>query len=178
MAGFLDQFLEQFAGGSAPAATSASEFHERFVSRDEKDRDFDNDTYHDAATEHLQQLPDDQFQDAARNAVAQVGPEQRQDLLGGLLSALGGAGALGGMTGGAGGGGIGQIARALGLGTTDPQRMSEEDASKLINYARKERPEALRQTVAEKPWFVQALGNPIVMGALTMAATRLLSRRR
>jgi hypothetical protein len=32
--------------------------------------------------------------------------------------------------------------------------------------------------VQEKPWFVKALGNPVVMGALTMAAAKLLSNRR
>jgi hypothetical protein len=47
-----------------------------------------------------------------------------------------------------------------------------------MNYARKEHPEALRQTVKEKPWLIKALGNPIVLGALTMAATKLLSNQR
>jgi hypothetical protein len=53
--------------------------------------------------------------------------------------------------------------------------MSEDDAAKVLNYARKENPDALRQTVQEKPWFVKALGNPVVMGALTLAAAKLLS---
>ncbi len=66
----------------------------------------------------------------------------------------------------------------LGLGSTDPNRMSGDDASKLMNYARKEQPQVLQQTVAEKPWFMKAMGNPIVMGALTMAAAKMLSNRR
>ena len=66
----------------------------------------------------------------------------------------------------------------LGLGSTDPRKMDDDDAAKLMNYARKERPELLRQTVEEKPWFVKAMGNPIVMGALTVAAAKLLSNRR
>jgi len=45
-------------------------------------------------------------------------------------------------------------------------------------YARKEQPDALQQTVAEKPWFVKAMGNAVVMGALTMAAAKLLSGQR
>jgi hypothetical protein len=44
-----------------------------------------------------------------------------------------------------------------------------------MNYARKENPDALRQTVQEKPWLVKALGNPVVMGALTLAAAKLLT---
>ena len=47
-----------------------------------------------------------------------------------------------------------------------------------MNYARTEHPELIRQTVAEKPWFVKALGNPMVVSALTMAAAKLLSNRR
>src|SRR5215211_7420863 len=187
MAGLLDNFLQQFTGG-APSEDAAQQFHDRFVSTHENDREFDNDTYHQAAAEHLQQLPDDQFQDATRNAISQAPPQQRADLLGTLLNALGGAGgvgALAGMAGGlggsggdGGGGGIGQIARMLGLGSTDPQRMSGDDAAKLMNYARRENPQVLQQTVAEKPWILKAMGNPIVIGALTMAATRLLQSRR
>jgi len=105
--------------------------------------------------------------DAARNAIAQAPPQQRQDLLGTLLNALGGSG-----------GGLGAIASTLGLGTTDPSRMSGDDAVRLLNYTRQQRPELLQQTVQEKPWFVKAMGNPIVMGALGMAAMKLLGQRR
>ena len=66
----------------------------------------------------------------------------------------------------------------LGLGSTDPNKMSEDDAARVMNYARKEHPELMRQTVEEKPWFVKAMGNPVVMGALTMAAAKLLSNQR
>ena len=47
-----------------------------------------------------------------------------------------------------------------------------------MNYARKERPELMQKTVEEKPWFVKAMGNPVVMGALTVAAAKLLSNQR
>ena len=48
----------------------------------------------------------------------------------------------------------------------------------FLNYARREKPEVLRQTVEEKPWFMKAMGNPIVMGALAMAATKLVTNQR
>jgi hypothetical protein len=85
-----------------------------------------------------------------------------------------------GLSGGApgSGGGLAGIAQMLGLGSTDPRQMSNDDAAKVMNYARTEHPELLRQTVEEKPWFVKALGNPMVMSALTMAAAKLLSSRR
>ena len=83
-----------------------------------------------------------------------------------------------GALGGSGGDGLGGLAKTLGLGTTDPNQMSADDAAKVMNYARKEQPQALQQAVAEKPWFVKAMGNPVVMGALAMAASKLLSGQR
>ena len=70
------------------------------------------------------------------------------------------------------------IASKLGLGSTDPSRMSAEDAARLMNYARTEQPEVLKKTVEEKPWFVKAMGNPVVMGALAVAAAKMLSSHR
>ena len=95
---------------------------------------------------------------------------QRAGLLNTLMGALSGAGGADG--------GIGGLVDQLGLGTSDPNQMSPDDAAKLMNYARKEQPQVLQQTVAEKPWFVKAMGNPVVIGALTMAAAKLLSRQR
>jgi len=191
----VDDFMKRFGGGGTLDDREAQQYHDRFVSTHENDRDFDNKAYHEGATEYLGKLPDDQFKQAAQKAVAQAPPQEREGLLGGLLGALGGAaaGGMGGRGSGAGGGGIadmlgglaggsggglGGLAKMLGLGSTDPKQMSDDDAAKLMNYARKENPEALRQTVQEKPWFVKAMGNPIVMGALTVAAAKLLSNRR
>lgn len=200
MPGTVDDFMRRFGAQGTIDDRDAAQYHDRFVSEHENDRDFDNKAYQEGATEYLGKLPDEQFQHAARNAVAQAGPQEREGLLGGLLGALGGAvgggtgsrgsgmGAggggiadmIGGMMGGGGAaaGGLGALAQMLGLGSTDPKNMSEDDAAKLMNYARKENPEALRQTVQEKPWFVKAMGNPVVMGALTMAAAKMLSNRR
>ncbi len=144
---------------------------------------FSTQAYHEGAAQYLGQLPDDRFHDAAKNAVAQAPPEERAGLLGGLLSALGGAvGGAGPVAANAGplagAGGLAGIASMLGLGSTDPNKMSEDDAARVMNYARKEHPELMRQTVEEKPWFVKAMGNPVVMGALTMAAAKLLSDQR
>ena len=185
----VDDFMKRFGGGGTVDDREAQQYHDRFVSTAEQDRDFDNKTYHEGAAEYLGKLPDDQFQRAARTAIAKAPPQEREGLLGGLLGALGGGGGSGGGLGGAGGmagalgglagaGGLGGIAKMLGLGSTDPKQMSEDDAAKLMNYARKENPEALRQAVQEKPWFVKAMGNPIVLGALTMAAAKMLNNRR
>ena len=181
----LNDFLKLFGGNTTVDPQQAAQYHDRFMSTSPEDNQFDNSAYHEAAAQHLATLPDDQFHDAARNAIAQAPPRERQDLLGGLLSALGGAGGVAGMIGGmsggrqaAPGGGLGGIAKMLGLNSTDPSQMSNDDAAKVINYARTEHPEVMQQTVAEKPWFVKAMGNPIVMGALAVAAAKLLNNTR
>ena len=163
----IDDFMKRFGSGGTVDDQMAVQMHERFVSTRPEDSQFDNRAYHEAAAEYLGRLPDDQFRNAARSAVTQAPPEQRQDLLGGLLGALGGSA-----------GGLGGIASMLGLSSTDPNKMSEDDAAKVMNYARKENPQALQQTVKEKPWFVKAMGNPVVIGALTVAAAKLLSSQR
>jgi hypothetical protein len=184
MANSIDDFLKILGGGSNVDHQQAADFHDRFTSTRPEDSQFDNNVYHDAVAEKITALPDDEFHEVAKNALAQTPPQERQDLLGTLLGALGGGGAMGGIMnslgGGAGPGGsaLGGLAKMLGLGSTDPKEMSDDDAAKVMNYARNEHPELIRQTVAEKPWFVKALGNPIVMGALTMAAAKLLSSRR
>ena len=167
MAETVDDFMRRFGGGGTVDEEEAAQYHDRFVSTKPEDSQFDNRTYQQGAAEYLGKLPDDQFHDAARNAVSQALPQQRQDLLGTLLNALGGSGD-----------GLGTIASTLGLGTTDPSKMSGDDAARLLNYTRQQRPELLQQTVQEKPWFVKAMGNPIVMGALGMAAMKLLGQRR
>lgn len=155
--------MSHFGGAGTIDDQQAEQYHDRFVSTNADDRDFDNQTYHQSATEYLGKLPDDQFQQAARNAYNQAGPQERQGLLGGLLGALGGS--------------QGGLANRLGLGTTDPSQMSDQDAARLMDYARREHPDVLRQTVQDQPWFLKALGHPMLMGILAMAASKLLSNR-
>ncbi len=170
MPGTVDDFMQRFGSGGTMDESQVAQYHDRFVSTHADDKDFDRDTYHQAASKYLGQLPDDQFHDAARNALNQAPPQERAGILSSVMNALGGAGGAAG--------GLGGLAGMLGLGSTDPNRMNGDDAAKVLNYARTKQPGALQQAVAEKPWFMKALGNPIVLGALTMAATRMLSQRR
>ena len=142
--------MNRLGGGGTIDDSEAQQLHDRFVSTNPDDRAFDNQAYHQSATEYLGKLPDDQFQDAARNAYNQAAPQDRQGLLGGLLGALAG-------------GASGDVASKLGLASADPRKMSADDAARLMNYARNEHPEALKKTVEEKPWFVKAMGSPAKM---------------
>jgi hypothetical protein len=92
MPGTVDDFMRRFGRGETVDDREAAQYHDRFVSTHDDDRDFDNKTYHEGATEYLGKLPDYQFHEAAKNAVAQAPDKDRQGLLGGLMSALGGGG--------------------------------------------------------------------------------------
>lgn len=162
MPGTIDDFMQRFGSGGSVSDQDVASAHDRFVSNHPDDSQFDSDTYHQGAAQYLGQLPDDQFQQAAASAFQQAAPEQRQGLLGGLLGGLGGAGALGGLAG------------MLGLGSTNPSQMSPQDYGKVLNYARQQNPQVLQQTVQQQPWFMKAMGHPMVMGALTMLATKML----
>jgi hypothetical protein len=166
MPGTVDDFMNRFGGSGTIDDSEAQQLHDRFVSTNPNDSAFDNQTYHQSATEYLGKLPDDQFQDAARNAYNQAAPQDRQGLLGGLLGAL------------AGGASQGDLANKLGLASSDPSKMSADDAARLMNYARTEQPEALKKTVQEKPWFVKAMGNPVIMGVLAVAAAKMISSQK
>jgi hypothetical protein len=165
MPGTVDDFMKRFGGSDAIDDSEAQQYHDRFVSTNPDDRTFDNQTYNQSATEYLGKLPDDKFQDAARTAYNQAAPQQQQQLLGGLLGAL---------TSGA----SGDIANKLGLASSDPSKMSADDAARLMNYARTEKPEALKKTVEEKPWFLKAMGNPVIMGVLAVAAAKLIGSQK
>ena len=102
MAETVDDFIKHFGGGGTVDDEEAAKYHDRFVSTRPEDSQFDNRAYQQGAAEYLGKLPSDQFHDAARNAIAQAPPQQRQDLLGTLLNALGGSG-----------GGLGAIASTL-----------------------------------------------------------------
>jgi len=165
----IDDFMRRFGGDQTIDDRDAAKYHDRFVSTHPDDRDFDNDTYNQSATEYLGKLPEPEFQQAARSAIQQAPAPERKGLLGGLLGALGG---------GAGAGSLSRLASLLGLRTTDPDQMSEDDGARVMDYARRERPEEFRRVVEEKPWFVKAMGNPVVLGTLAMAAAKLFQSQR
>jgi hypothetical protein len=169
MPGTIDDFIDHFDRGGAFDDDEVEQYHERFVSREDEDRDFDYETYHQSVTVYLGQLPDDEFEQEARFAVSQATPEQRQELLRVLLGVL-----LETADGRA-------DIDDLGLGSIDPRRMSEHDVARLMNYARHKRPELLInivERVEEKPRFLKELVDPVVVGALAITAKRLSAQRR
>jgi hypothetical protein len=166
MPGTVDDFMRRFGGSSSIDDREAEEYYDRFVSTHSDDREFDNETMYRGTTEYLGQLPDDQFEQAAHTAFTQAPRAQQQGLLGSLLSALQGRGVE-----------LDGLQRQLGLPSLNPQQLGPDAYGRLANYARQQHPDVIEAQVREQPWFVKAMGNPIVMGALGMIAAKLIGRR-
>lgn len=163
MPGTVDDFMQKFGGNDAVSDQDASHYMDRFASPHPDDQSFDSNTMHQGATEYLGKLPDDHFQQASQTAYSQASPTQQQGLIGSLLGGLQNKGV-----------GLGSLAGMLGLGSTNPQQMSADDYARVANYTRAQHPDVMQQTVAQQPWLMKAMGNPIVMGALGLIASKMM----
>ena len=52
MPGTVDDFMQRFGGAGTMDESEAAQYHDRFVSNHANDREFDNNTYHEAATQY------------------------------------------------------------------------------------------------------------------------------
>jgi hypothetical protein len=161
----VEDFMRRFGGDGAVDDREAEQYYDRFASTHPADREFDTDTMAQGTTEYLGQLPDEHFEQAAHTAFAQAPPAQRQGLLGSLLSALQGRGVD-----------LGALQHQLGLPSLSPTQMGPDEYARVANYARRQQPEVMAEQVRSQPWFIKAMGNPIVMGALGVIASKLLRR--
>ena len=165
MPGTVDDFMRRFGGDGAIDDREAEHYYDRFASTHSDDREFDTDTMAQGTTEYLGQLPDEHFEHAAHQAFTQAPPAQRQGLLGSVLSALQGRGVD-----------LGGLQNQLGLPSLSPTQMGPEEYARIANYARRQHPDVMEEQVRSQPWFVKAMGNPIVMGALGVIASKMLRR--
>jgi hypothetical protein len=167
MPGNVDDFINRFGGEqNSNDEQDATQLHERFVSSAPEDREFDTENYHQGATEYLGQLPDDQFSQVARKSYAQLPSNDQQSLANTLMSALASSGVD-----------VRALGQQLGLSGSTPQQMTPDDYARLANYTRHEQPDAMKQVIEKKPWWLKALGHPILMGALGMVASKMLHGR-
>jgi len=165
MPGTVEDFMRRFGGGGSVDDTQAEQYYDRFASTHPDDREFDNQTMSEGTTEYLGQLPDEHFEQAAHTAFEQAPPAQRQGWLSSLLSMLQGRGVD-----------MGTLQNQLGLPSLSPQQMGPDEYARVANYARRQHPDVMEEQVRSQPWFVKAMGNPIVMGALGVIAARMLRR--
>jgi hypothetical protein len=163
----VDDFIQRFGGSGTIDDRQASRYFDRFASTHENDRDFDNEALYEGATQHLGRLDDQEFTSASQQAYRQAPPQERSGLLQTIFRGLQGRGTD-----------IGSVARQIGLRSTNPNEMDPDDYARLANYTRREHPQVMQQAVREKPALLKAMGNPIVMGALTMAAAHMLNKQK
>lgn len=169
MPGTVDDFIQRFSGSKTMDDQQASHYVDRFVSSDPQDQEYDQRELASGASEYLGKLPDNEFQQAAQGAYANASPTQQQGLMGSLMNALQGRGAnLGGLAG---------LAGLLGKGRSNTTHVDPSQYAQLANLARQQHPEAMQEVVRENPWFIKAMGNPVVMGALGMVASRMIKKR-
>ena len=166
MAGTVDDFIKRFGSQQTMDDREAAQVFDRFASTDPNDRDFDNNEMYSGATEYLGKLPEPEFQHAAQSAYASAPPEQKQGLVGSLLRALQGRGEN-----------PSNLAGLFGSGGSIPREMTPQQYAQLANYTRQRHPDAMQEVVREQPWIMKAMGNPILMGALGMVASRMIKNR-
>src|SRR5687768_10739086 len=159
MPGTVDDFIKRFGSQQTMDDREASQYYDRFASEHPDDRDFDNQEMYSGATEYLGKLPEPDFQQAAQKAYASASPTQQQGLMASLMRAL--------QNRGGGGGGLAGL-----FGGNVPSQMSPDQYARAAGYVRQRHPEAMQDVVREQPWLMKAMGNPILMGALGMVASR------
>jgi len=167
----IDDFIRRFGGGggedSEEQRSQAQQYYDKFVSTHPDHEAFNREDLQQGATEYLGKLPDEEFQQAASQSFSQMDPQQQQGLVASLLGALKASGVN-----------LDSLAGNLGMSQDNPQQqMAPDDYARLANYARREHPEAMQQVVADKPWYLKALGHPVVLGALGMIAAKWLRNR-
>ena len=138
---------------------------DRFASDHPDDQQFDVNHMANGATEYLGKLPPQQFQQAAQQAYASAPANQQQSLASTLLSALQGRGVSSSFLGSL----LGQ--------PSVPSQISSNQYAQLADYARQQHPEAMQQVVRDQPWFLKAMGHPVLMGALAMVASKMMRSR-
>lgn len=159
----VDDFIQRFGSNRTMDESEASQFLERFASQDPNDSDFDTEDMASGATEYLGKLPDPDFQTAAQNAYGAASPQQQQGLVGTLMRALQSRGV--------------DIGSLLGGSANNPNQVDASQYAQMANAARHQHPEVLRDVVREQPWLMKAMGNPVLMGALGMVASRMIKKR-
>ena len=71
---------------------------------------------------------------------------------------------------------LGGLQSQLGLPSLNANQMGPDAYARMANYARRQYPDVMEEQVRSQPWFVKAMGNTIVMGALGVIASKLLRR--
>ncbi len=114
---------------------------------------------------HPERVSPDEMEPQLRQAAERMQPHERSEVVHDLLAGLG----LHGLT-------PSWLQRMLGLGSSDPAKVTPDDVAKLSEYSRQNHPEVFSRVIADKPFFVRWLNKPLVGAVVGAIAGKLLNR--
>ncbi|MFW6296385.1 MAG: hypothetical protein ACOC04_04260 [Halothece sp.] len=115
---------------------------------------------------HPERIPPSQMEPELQKAIAQIQPKERDDVARDMFKQLKKRGLS-----------ERDLEKQLGLSTHNPNRMNADDVSKLANFVYHSHPDIFHDVLADKPWMLKFLSNPIVAAALGIAAAKWFSSR-
>lgn len=128
--------------------------------REERQRLFGESLQHD-------RIPPSQMEPELKKAIAQIKPDERDDVAREFFKELKKRGLS-----------DRDLETQLALSTHNPKKMSADDVSKLAAFAYHAHPDIFRDVLADKPWMMKFLSNPLVAAILGIAAAKWLSNRK
>jgi len=128
--------------------------------REERHRLFSDSLQHD-------RIPPSQMEPELKKAIEQIKPNERDDVAREFLKHFKRKGLS-----------DRDLESRLVLSTHHASKMNADDVAKLASFAYHSHPDIFRDVLADKPWIVKFLSNPLVAGILGIAAAKWLSSRR
>lgn len=162
------EIMSDLAGGdtetlpNAPAEQEYENFDDfaQRSTREERHRLFSESLQHD-------RIPPAQMEPELRKAIEQIKPDERDDVAKDFFNHFKKRGLS-----------DRDLEQQLTLSTHNPKRMTADDVAKLASFAYHSHPDIFREVLADKPWLIKFLSNPLVAGIVGIAAAKWLSSRK
>ncbi len=128
--------------------------------REERHRLFSESLQHD-------RIPPSQMEPELRKAVEQIKPDERDDVAKEFFKEFKKRGLS-----------DRDLEKQLALSTHNAKHMTAEDVAKIGSFAYHAHPDIFRDVLADKPWMLKFVSNPLVAAILGIAAAKWLSNRK
>lgn len=115
---------------------------------------------------HPDRIPSDQMEPELQQAIAQIKPNERDDVAREFFNHLKKRGLS-----------DRDLEQQLGLSTHHPNRMTNEDVTKLAAFAYHSHPDVFQDVLADQPGILKFISNPLVGAALGAVAAKWLRHR-
>jgi len=108
---------------------------------------------------HPETLSSDQIEPQLRLAAEKMHPNERAEIARDLMDSLHERGLA-----------PSWLKKLLGLGSVDPDQASPDEVAILAEYSRQHHPEVFKRVMADKPFLIRWLSNPLVAGLVGIIA--------